>query len=235
MSNARGWTLANTPAKEGGDRVVMIGRQACCEILRNKVPSEVIIRRKVIDVKLAEGNNKPALVFQDGETEAFDVVVACDGIWSRTRRAMFSVQDSDRYEFSPQYEGLVGVGGFVPSSKIEGTPDGEMNVALGANGFFGYGYTTGNPQDASKAGDMATWWSTYTLNNCPDDWRNINKEEVKKELQVSSRKFLFPNMSYFEKTTRSQSFPRWLMPAPEISGSVYHGRPETMFADSTFV
>lgn len=183
MSNARGWTLANTPAKEGGDRVVMIGRQACCEILRNKVPSEVIIRRKVIDVKLAEGNNKPALVFQDGETEAFDVVVACDGIWSRTRRAMFSVQDSDRYEFSPQYEGLVGVGGFVPSSKIEGTPDGEMNVALGANGFFGYGYTTGNPQDASKAGDMATWWSTYTLNNCPDDWRNINKEEVKKELQ----------------------------------------------------
>ncbi|KAI0481412.1 FAD/NAD(P)-binding domain-containing protein [Xylaria cf. heliscus] len=183
MSNARGWTLANSPAGEDDETMVMIGRDACCQILRNRVPDEVIVRRKVVDVKLAEGNNKPRLVFQNQTTEEVDFVIACDGIWSRVRRAMFGAQDSDQYEFSPKYEGLVGVGGFIPSSKIKGTPDGEMNVTLGANGFFGYGYTTGDPQDSTKAGDTATWWSTYTLDKCPDDWRNIDKEDVKKELQ----------------------------------------------------
>ncbi|KAI0426481.1 FAD/NAD(P)-binding domain-containing protein [Xylaria sp. FL1042] len=183
LSNARGWTLATLPAGRENEMMVMIGREACCQIFRSRVPDEAIVRRKVIDVKLAEGNNKPTLVFQDQKTEEFDFVIACDGIWSRVRRAMFGGQDVDQYEFAPRYEGLVGCGGFVPSSKLEGTPGGEMNVTLGANGFFGYGYTTGNTQDSSKAGEVATWWSTYTLDECPDDWRNIDKEDVKKELQ----------------------------------------------------
>ncbi|KAK5627839.1 hypothetical protein RRF57_003554 [Xylaria bambusicola] len=183
MSNARGWTLATVPTGRGDEMMVMIGREACCQILRDHVPDDAIVRRKVIDVKLAEGNNKPRLIFQDRTEEAFDFVIACDGIWSRARRAMFGGQDRDQYEFSPVYEGLVGVGGFVPSSKLKGTPVGEMNVVMGANGFFGYGYTTGNAEDSAKAGDMATWWSTYTLNQCPDDWRSIDTEDVRRELQ----------------------------------------------------
>ncbi|GAP87506.2 putative extracellular salicylate hydroxylase monooxygenase [Rosellinia necatrix] len=154
----------------------MIGREACCQLLKSKVPDEAVVRRKIVDVKLAEGANRPALAFQDMTTEEFDLVIGCDGIWSGTRRAMFGAQGRDQYEFSPQYEGLVGVGGFVPSSKIEGTPGGQMNVVFGANGFFGYGYTSG-------AGDLATWWSTYSLNKCPDDWRTIDKAHVKEELQ----------------------------------------------------
>lgn len=194
VSNARGWTLAKSAAGGGNEMMVMIGREACCQVLRNRVPDEAVVRRKVIDVTLANGNNGPRLVFQDQTIEEFDFVIACDGIWSRTRRAMFGGQDLDQYEFSPRYEGLVGVGGFVPSSKLKGTPDGEMNVALGANGFFGYGYTTGDAQDSSKAGEMATWWSTYALNQCPGDWRNIDREDVKKELQVSFRCPLFGTM-----------------------------------------
>ncbi|KAI0530314.1 FAD/NAD(P)-binding domain-containing protein [Xylaria digitata] len=183
MSNARGWTLGNVSVGEDEQSMVMIGRDACCQILRNRVPDEAIVRYKVIDVKLAEGNNRPRLVFQDQSTEEFDFVIACDGIWSRARRAMFGAQDLDQYEFSPQYEGLVGVGGFIQGSKLQGTPNGEMNVVLGANGFFGYGFTTGCPQDSSKTGHTATWWSTYTLNQCPEDWRSIDKEDVKRELQ----------------------------------------------------
>ncbi|KAJ2999194.1 hypothetical protein NUW58_g58 [Xylaria curta] len=183
MSNARGWTLANTAAGGENEMMVMVGRDACCRLLRNRVPNDVIIRRKIVDVKLAEGNNRPALVFQDQTTEDFDFVIACDGIWSCVRRAMFGGQGQNQYEFSPQYEGLVGVGGFISSSKIRDTPAGEMNVVLGANGFFGYGYTTGDPQDSSKPGDTATWWSTYTLDKCPEDWRKIDAEDVKKELQ----------------------------------------------------
>ncbi|KAI1313529.1 FAD/NAD(P)-binding domain-containing protein [Xylaria venustula] len=183
LSNARGWTLAKVPAGGETEMMVMIGREACCQIFRNRVPDKAIVRRKVMDVKLAEGNNGPRLVFQDKTTEEFDLVIACDGIWSRARRAMFGEQDIDQYEFAPRYEGLVGCGGFVPSSKLQDTPGGEMNVTLGANGFFGYGYTTGNAQDSSKPGETATWWSTYTLDHCPDDWRNIDKADVKKELQ----------------------------------------------------
>ncbi|RWA11802.1 hypothetical protein EKO27_g3301 [Xylaria grammica] len=155
MSSARGWTLANLPVGGDDERMVMIGREVCCQILRNRVPDEAVVRRKVIDVSLAEGNNGPRLVFQDQTTEEVDFVIVCDGIWSRARRAMFRAQDLNQYEFSPLYEGLVGVGGFVPSSKLQGTPEGEMNVVLGANGFFGYGYTTVNAQGSSKAGDTA--------------------------------------------------------------------------------
>ncbi|KAI1432313.1 FAD/NAD(P)-binding domain-containing protein [Xylaria sp. CBS 124048] len=183
MSNARGWTLGVSPAGGENEMMVMIGRGACCQILRRRVPDEAVLRRKVIDVRLANGASGPILVFQDQRTEECDLVIGCDGIWSRVRRAIFDARDRNEYEFSPQYEGLVGVGGFIPSSKINGTPDGEMNVVLGANGFFGYGYTTGHAQDSTRAGDVATWWSTYTLDKCPDDWRNINKDDVKKELQ----------------------------------------------------
>ncbi|KAJ3577937.1 hypothetical protein NPX13_g2625 [Xylaria arbuscula] len=183
MSNARGWTLARVPTGGEDQMMVMIGREACCQILRDRVPDEVIVRRKVVGVKLAEGNNRPRLMFHDEMEEEFDLVIGCDGIWSRTRRAMFGGEGHDEYDFSPIYEGLVGVGGFVPSSKIQSTPDGEMNVVLGANGFFGYGYTTGSVEHPSKAGDLATWWSTYSLNECPNDWRSIETEDVKKQLQ----------------------------------------------------
>lgn len=66
-----------------------------------------------------------------------------------------------------------------------------MNIVLGANSFFGYGYATGNAQDPSKAGDTATWWSTYTLNECPDDWRSMDIEDVEKQLQVRSLRLLY--------------------------------------------
>ncbi|KAI2637539.1 hypothetical protein GGS21DRAFT_511952, partial [Xylaria nigripes] len=183
MSNSRGWTLSMSSAGGKNEMMVIIGRDACCQILRKHVPDDVIQRRKVIDVKLAEGGVRPRVTFHDQRNEEFDLVIGCDGIWSRVRRAIFGAQDRDEYAFSPQYEGLVGVGGFIPSSKISGTPCGEMNVVLGANGFFGYGYVTGNPQDSNKAGEMATWWSTYALNKCPDNWREIDKEDIKKELQ----------------------------------------------------
>lgn len=43
---------------------------------------------------------------------------------------------------------------FILDAKIEGTPDGERNVARGANSFCGYGSMTSNPQNGSKAGNM---------------------------------------------------------------------------------
>ncbi|EXJ68878.1 uncharacterized protein A1O5_07810 [Cladophialophora psammophila CBS 110553] len=89
---------------------------------------------------------------------------------------------------SPHYEGLVGVGGFVPSSVLEATghKPGTMAVVFGPNGFFGYGYLTSStspislsnndtatrsaettssinlPPPLSAPGPLAGWWSTFS-------------------------------------------------------------------------
>ncbi|KIY00738.1 uncharacterized protein Z520_03403 [Fonsecaea multimorphosa CBS 102226] len=91
---------------------------------------------------------------------------------------------------SPHYEGLVGVGGFVPSSALQATghKPGTMTVVFGPNGFFGYGYltssrpplpspspnrfpatretetTSGLPPDlpTPAPGPLAGWWSTFS-------------------------------------------------------------------------
>ncbi|TRX91791.1 hypothetical protein FHL15_007344 [Xylaria flabelliformis] len=144
ISNARGWTLSNLPVGGEDEKTGMIRRDACCQLLRKRVLDDAIVRRKVTDVKLA-GNNKPRLVFQDQTMEEFDFAIVCNGIWSWVRRPKFGDQDHDQYDFSLKYEGLIGMSGFIPSSKIQDTPDGEMNVILGANGFFGYGATPKTP------------------------------------------------------------------------------------------
>ncbi|OAP60114.1 hypothetical protein AYL99_05116 [Fonsecaea erecta] len=90
---------------------------------------------------------------------------------------------------SPRYEGLVGVGGFVPSSVLQATghKPGTMTIVFGPNGFFGYGYLTSSrpsPKDATAAtkdtdtapatahvlpipapGPLAGWWSTCSSPN----------------------------------------------------------------------
>ena len=88
---------------------------------------------------------------------------------------------------SPHYEGLVGVGGFVPSSVIQATghKPGTMSIVFGPNGFFGYGYLTSAPTSSSSSseadtsrtattstnvpisppGPLAGWWSTFSSTN----------------------------------------------------------------------
>ena len=78
------------------------------------------------------------------------------------------------------HRGLVGVGGFVPSSVLEaaGHIPGTMTVVFGRNGFFGHGYLTSAPAQTTKGdasggppsenittslpGPLAGWWSTFS-------------------------------------------------------------------------
>ncbi|RMZ92708.1 hypothetical protein DV736_g2, partial [Chaetothyriales sp. CBS 134916] len=73
---------------------------------------------------------------------------------------------------TPHYEGLAGVGGFLPLSVLEnaGQKSGAMSVVFGPNGFFGMGYINPQPQSSSKPGHVESsstksagiYWSTFS-------------------------------------------------------------------------
>lgn len=61
--------------------------------------------------------------------------------------------------------------------------DTSCSVVNGGNGFFGYGYCSCSDLSPRKHGETATWWSTHSLNECPDDWRQIDLERVRSDLK----------------------------------------------------
>lgn len=85
--------------------------------------------------------------------------------------------------------GLVGVGGFIPSSLLPvHEPRGRMTVTFGAHGFFGYGASSIAPQSnhfaecTAPMGDEATWWSTYETRNLPDR-RDFDEQDIVRQLR----------------------------------------------------
>lgn len=178
MNNARGWLLGETEVTESGGGV-LIGRAAFWQCLRRRVPDHAIVgHRKVVEVLNSDARqaSKCKIVFGDGEEVEADLVAGCDGVWSKVRTAVLG------QEVKPTYQGLTGVGGFVHSRKLEGVGDGEMNVVFGGNGFFGYGYSSSEATDYRKHGSEAAWWSTYSLAECPTDWRRIDRDDAKRQL-----------------------------------------------------
>jgi 2-polyprenyl-6-methoxyphenol hydroxylase-like FAD-dependent oxidoreductase len=178
LSNARGWFLGETQVAENGGGV-LVGRAAFWQCLRRRVPDAAIVgHKKVVEVLPGDARqgSRCKIVFKDeGRIEA-DLVAGCDGVWSMARTAVLGE------EVKPIYQGLTGVGGFVNSDKLVGVEDGEMNVVFGANGFFGYGYSSSEANDPQKHGNEAAWWSTYSLAECPIDWRNIDRDDAKRQL-----------------------------------------------------
>ena len=78
---------------------------------------------------------------------------------------------------APNYEGLVGVGGFIPASVLQNAHPAHqpstMGLVFGRNGFFGYGYITtlptaiperptlANMSKQLEPGTIGVWWSTF--------------------------------------------------------------------------
>lgn len=125
ITNARGWTLADVATGDPGDESIMLGRNDFCQGLRNRVPDSVIVNKKV--AKVAFGDHANTLKFDDGGETSADMVVGADGIWSAVRRAMFDGDaDNEPYQYPPHYEGLVGVGSFVPGELMRDVPQGQM-------------------------------------------------------------------------------------------------------------
>lgn len=124
ISNTRGWTMTEI---ETGFSNVLIGRDDLWQCLLNHVPDKLISRKKLVDVE--SGSGGPAtLSFADGSEATADLVIGADGIRSVVRRCMFS-DNSEKaratYQYEPRYEGLVGVGCFLPSGLLDSVREGQ--------------------------------------------------------------------------------------------------------------
>lgn len=163
ITNSRGWTLASVPTPAG----VMIARHTLWSILHRRIPSGVILTRKVVDV-IPRKASRNTVSFADGTVEEADLVLGADGLRSIVRTAMFREEMvlRGRDYITPVYEGLSGVGGFVDGTVLteSGCVPGTMNLVFGPNGFFGYGIIAS--EEASKDEGLrgkttGGWWSTY--------------------------------------------------------------------------
>ncbi|KAL8635735.1 MAG: hypothetical protein Q9228_006804 [Teloschistes exilis] len=192
LANAIGWPLARLPATNQSDpqlHTVLISRQRLWDCLRMHVPDNAIADQCTVSGVTYTTDQRPIIKFSDGTPDlAADLVIGADGAKSVVKRSVTGDAETD--EYPAVFDGLTGVGGFVPSSQLpENEPRGRMTVTFGAHGFFGYGASTVAPQSnhfamcTAPRGDEAVWWSTYETTDAPDT-RNFDKEDILRQLKA---------------------------------------------------
>lgn len=97
--------------------------------------------------------------FEDGGQAEGDILIACDGIRSRTRHLL------DPAAPEPRYSGIYSLGGIVRDAGLTSDP-GVYHMIFGKRAFFGY--------TVARNGDA--WWFANpprTLGDVPDDWKPV--------------------------------------------------------------
>lgn len=100
-----------------------------------------------------------------------------------------------------------------------------MTFVSGGNGFFGYFPATsslsspyrGSVSHISEPSDQLGWWSTYAMEKCPTDLRNVDGEEIIKDLRTRHKYWGDPVIQRIindEALTIKHIYPTWT--APEI-------------------
>ncbi|EED18486.1 extracellular salicylate hydroxylase/monooxygenase, putative [Talaromyces stipitatus ATCC 10500] len=233
-----------------GDRkmihTVATSRHSLWRCLRTRVPDGIISKKRISQV-IAGSNGGPVTVrFEDGSmpVEA-DMVIGADGLRSTTKNALFPDIKGDIYP--PHYEGLVGIGGFVtaPPHIREKAGKGTMSFVFGGNGFFGYFPAASSPSShrdsvshVSEPSNQLGWWSTYAMEECPTDLRNVNGEEIIKDLRARYRHWSDPviqqiisdeelNIKHIYPTWTAPEIPTWERDGVVLVGDAAHALPST--------
>lgn len=110
-------------------------------------------------VSYDDGGAQVTARFEDGTEATGDLLIACDGVHSRTRAIL------DPGAPAPRYSGLYGFGGIVRDAGVAGEP-GVYNMVFGKRAFFGY----------TVAGSGDVWWFANLprrLGDVPEDWKPV--------------------------------------------------------------
>ncbi|OJJ94815.1 hypothetical protein ASPACDRAFT_37302 [Aspergillus aculeatus ATCC 16872] len=231
------------PDQQPRMHMLAISRHALWSRLRRAVPDTVIVNKRVSQViAVADGPN--LVGFDDGSPPVHaDLVIGADGLKSTVKHALFAEAEADPYP--PHYEGLVGVGGFIPSDSVKHLVEtGSMNFIFGGNGFFGYFYAESASSDLNRAspchvsqpGDLLAWWSTYAIEKSPPDSRSLDTEDVTRQLQERYVHWTDPvvqkiireiSVESMWPTWTSPQLPTWERDGVVLVGDAAHSLPPT--------
>jgi 2-polyprenyl-6-methoxyphenol hydroxylase-like FAD-dependent oxidoreductase len=112
------------------------------------------------------------VTFEDGTQATGDLLIACDGVHSRTRTLL------DPQAPAPRYSGLYSFGGIVEDAGVSGEP-GVYNMVFGKRAFFGY--------TVAESGE--TWWFANLprrLGDVPADWTPVLAEAFEDDANFSA-------------------------------------------------
>ncbi|KAJ7220186.1 hypothetical protein GGX14DRAFT_433710 [Mycena pura] len=127
-------------------------------------PGDVAWGKKVRSVR--ENDASVELTLEDGAVETADLVIGADGVRSIVRESILGQQ------YTAKYEGLTGVGGFIPIAALSESfraslRDDLVTMTFGSNGFFGYSPCSVDITDSKNAQAQLMWWSTYETTDPP--------------------------------------------------------------------
>ncbi|KAL9607251.1 MAG: hypothetical protein Q9167_007818 [Letrouitia subvulpina] len=224
LMSARGWRLARFGATNEDQpplHTVLISRFRLWECLRAVVPADAIMWEMAVQEVGYTKNEKPCIKFADGSPDLeADLVIGADGVWSVVKKAVTGNGKVD--DWPPVYEGLAGVGGFIPSSYLPNDePHGTTTMTFGPHGFFGYGACTSASASSHDAecsvpqGPEAVWWSTYEIEH-PPNTKHMDKEDIRKQLLQRHSWWKDPTIRRIITDAKIQSiYPTWT--TPELS------------------
>ncbi|UNI24242.1 hypothetical protein JDV02_010005 [Purpureocillium takamizusanense] len=199
--------------------MVSSSRHSLWKCLRVRIPDEAIVNRRISAV-VANPSGQNTVSFADGgpSVEA-DLVIGADGLKSTAKRALFPEAQED--PFPPHYEGLVGVGGFIPAAQVrEHVERGSMNFVFGGNGFFGYFFSEStddsphrdSPYHVSEPSDRLAWWSTYTAAEAPTPG-TLDGPAVTAQLRARLQSWKDPVIqTVLQSLTVENMYPTWTVP-----------------------
>ncbi|KAL4802330.1 hypothetical protein BDV18DRAFT_164154 [Aspergillus unguis] len=219
---------ANRP---GQDKMHMLAtsRHSLWRALRRRIPDRDILKRRVSKVVASENGMNEVYFADDAPPVRADLVIGADGVKGVTKLALFPGQEEI---YRPEYQGLVGVGGFISTEEVKGLVEkGTMSLLFGGNGFFGYFFSNSSlstpdqdsPYHVSELGESLGWWSTYTADECPDP-KTLDMDAVANQLRERHATWKDPSVY---PTWTSPQLPTWESDGVVLVGDAAHALPSS--------